>query len=173
MAAEIRTVAMATKTRLRPSPMDLSALAKDAVCHVCSKQGHVAKDCWYKTKKEGGKGQKGKKSQRKGTKPKDGDIEKKNACEVGHFVRECAEKKETNNASSGGGVDVHCLTYTDDQSQWIMMFAEVGQIRGQSSNIEFFVDPCVSVQSETWFTPGGTFLIAKGAAVESQGSTEV
>ena len=56
--------------------MDLSILAKDAVCHVCSKEGHFAKDCWNQTNKGSGKGKKGKqskKSQGKGTKPKDGD----------------------------------------------------------------------------------------------------
>ena len=46
MAAEIRTVAMARTTWSGPTPMDLSVLAKDAVCHVCRKKGHSAKDCW-------------------------------------------------------------------------------------------------------------------------------
>ena len=75
-------------------------------------------------------------------KPKDGDTKKRGAChncnEFGHFARECPEKKESNNASSSGGGDVHCLTYTDDLSQWIMMLAEIGQIREQSKNIEFW-----------------------------------
>ena len=102
--------------------MDLSFLAKDAVCHVCSEKGHFAKDCWYQTDKGSGKGKtskKGKTGQGKGTKTKDGNTKKKSAChsrnEVGHFARECPKKKETNNASSSGGGDVHCLTYTDDQ----------------------------------------------------------
>ena len=69
--------------------------------------------------------------------------------------RECPKKKKTNNASSSGGSDVHCLTYTDDQSQWIMMLAEFSQIREQSNNIEFLVDS------------GGTVLTATGAPVES------
>ena len=34
---------------------------------------------------------------------------------------------------------MHCKTYTDDQSQWMMMLAEDGQIREQSSNIELLV----------------------------------
>ena len=35
---------------------------------------------------------------------------------------------------------VHCLSYTDEQFQWIMMVAEVGLIHEQSSNIECLVD---------------------------------
>ena len=117
-----------------PTPMDLSTLAKDAACHVCGK-GHFAKDCWHQSGNRGSgkgqKGKKGKKSQGKGTKPKDGDAKKKGAChncgEVGDFARECPKKKKASNASSSGGSGVHCLTYTDDQSHWIMMLAEVGQ----------------------------------------------
>ena len=146
MAAETRTVAMARTTWSGPAPMDLSILAKDAVCHVCAKKGHLAKDCWYHTNKGSGKGKKynkGKKSQGKGTKPKDGKTKKKSArhnCnEVGHFARDCP-KKESNNASSSGGGDVHCLTYTNDQSHWIMMLARDGRIWEQSNNIKFLVD---------------------------------
>ena len=162
--------------------MDLSILAKDAVCHVCGKKGHFAKDCWYQTNEGSEKGKKGKKGQGKGTKPKDGDAKKKGArrtCgEVGHFARECQKKKESNNASSSGGGDVHCLTYTDDQSHWIMMLAEVGQSREQSNNIEFSVDtgaachawPC---KTKPGSSRGGTFLTATGARVASHGTLEV
>ena len=143
--------------------MDLSILAKDAVCHVCGKKGHFAKDCWHQSGNKGsGKGKKGKEGQGKYTKPKDGDAKQKGAChncgEVGHFARECPNKKEASNASSSGGGGVHCLTYTDDQSHWIMMLAEVGQNQEQSNNIEFFGGfwscmPCVAVQNKTWFNP--------------------
>ena len=65
MAAEIRTVAMARTTWSGPTPMVLSILGKDAVCHVCSKKGHFAKDCWYQTNKGSEKGKKGKKGTKK------------------------------------------------------------------------------------------------------------
>ena len=99
MAAEVRAVVMARTTWSGPTPMDLNILAKDAVCHVCGKEGHFAKDCWHQSGNKGsGKGKKGKKGQGKGTKPKDGDAKQKGAChncgEVGHFARECPKKKQ-------------------------------------------------------------------------------
>ena len=170
MAAEIRTVAMARMTWSGPTPLDRSILAKDAVCHVCGKEGHVARDCWYQTNTGSGKGKTGEKG-KKGTKPKDGDAKKKGAChncgEVGHFARECPKKKQSNNASSSGGGDVHCLTYTDDQSHWIMMLAEVGQSRDQSNNIECLVDSGAACHA--W----PTLLTATGAPLASQGTLEV
>ena len=59
MAVELRTEAMVRPTWSGPSPMDLSVFAKDVVCHVCSKKGHFAKDCWYQTNKGDGRGKKG------------------------------------------------------------------------------------------------------------------
>ena len=81
-------------------------------------------------------------------------------------------KKETNNASSSGGGDVLCMTYTDDQFQWIMMLPEVGQICEQTSNMRFLVDSGAAcharpLQGEPGSSQGGTFLTATGAPVES------
>ena len=182
MAAEIRTVAMARTTWSGPTPLHLSILAKDVVCHVCAKKGHVAKDCWYQTNNGSGKGKKGKTGQGKGTKLKDGDIKKKGAChncnEVGNFARECPKKEESNTVSSSGGGGVHCLTYTDDQSHWIMMLAEVGQIREQSNNIEFlWILELHAIRGRAKgnlvLFQRGTFLTATGAPVASQGTLEV
>ena len=44
---------MARTTWSDPTPMDLSILAKDAVCHVCGKKVHFAKDCWHHSGKKG------------------------------------------------------------------------------------------------------------------------
>ena len=53
VAAEVRAVAMARTTWSGPTPMDLSVLAKDAVCHVCGKKGHFEKVCWHQSGNKG------------------------------------------------------------------------------------------------------------------------
>ena len=70
------------------------------------------------------------------------------------------------------------LTYTDDQSQWIMMLAEVGQNQEQSNNIELLVDSGVACHAWPFKTKsgssrGGTFLTATGTPVASQGTVDV
>ena len=67
------------------------------------------------------------------------------------------------------------LTYRDDQSQWIMMLAEVGQNQEQTDNIEFLVNSgaaCHAWQFKTksGSSRGGTFLTATGAP---QGTLDV
>ena len=97
--------------------------------------------------------------------------DRKVCSEVGHFARECPKKKEASNASSSGGGDVHCLTYTDDQSHWIMMLAEVGQNQEQSNNIEFLVD--FGSACHAWPCKTKPGLTATGAPVASQGTLDV
>ena len=83
--------------------MDLSVLAKDAVCHMCSKTSHFSKD-----NQVGGKGKTG---AGKGTKAKDGDAKEEGAChncdQFGHFARECQKEREQHHASCSGVGDAH------------------------------------------------------------------
>ena len=120
-----------------------------AVCQVCGGSGQSAKDYWYQANKgseKGKKGKKDKKGQRKSTRTKDTDNKKKGACYnckvVGHFASNCTrrKKREPHNASYGGGGDLHCLTYTDDQFQWITMREKVGPVVEQSNITELLMD---------------------------------
>ena len=101
-----------------------------AVCQVCSEREQSAKDYWYQANQgseKGNKGKKDKKDQRKSTRTKDADNKKRgtdNNCNVvGHVALNSprTKKREPHNASYSGGGDLHCLTYTDDQFQWITM----------------------------------------------------
>ena len=77
-------------------------------------------------------------------------------------------RKKASNASSSGGGGVHCLTYTDDQSNWIMMLAEVGQNQEQSNNMEFLVkfwNVGWPFKTKSVSSRGGTILTATGAPV--------
>ena len=60
-----------------------------------------------------------------------------NCLDVGHFARNCPKRKKSNTASSSGGGDLHCWTYTDDRN---VMFAQVGSEVEQENNIEFLLD---------------------------------
>ena len=156
-----------------------SVLAKDTLCNVCWKKGHFARDCWYQTSRGGGKGKKGKKGKRgeaKGATSKDGDTKKKGPChncnEVGHFARACPKKKESINSNSSGGLDLHCLKYSDDQSQWIMMLAEFDHDCESSGDVEFLVDSGAACRAWPYkVKPGssqaGTFLAATGTPIKS------
>ena len=123
---------------------------------------------------------KARKDKGKGTKPKEADNKKKGAChhcnEVVHFARNCRKKEESNSARS----DLYCLTYTDDQSLWILMLmlAQVGLVVERSNDIEFLVDSGTACHSWLCRTTAGssygeTFLTATGAPVASQGTLEV
>ena len=116
---------MARTTWSGPTTMDLSILAKDAVCHVCGRRGHFARDCWHQSGRGSGKGKKARKAKSKAQNPRMGTPSRKVlavtvARSVTLHVNVRGRKKQAMASSSG----VHCLTYTDDQSHWIMMLAE-------------------------------------------------
>ena len=55
-----------------------------------------------------------------------------------------------------GGRDLHCLTCTDDQSQWIMMLADIDHDCESSGDVESLVDSGAAchawpAQREAWF----------------------
>ena len=120
-----------------------------AVCQMCGERGQSAKDYWYQANKKSGKDEKGKndkKGQRKSTRTKDFNNKRKGACNsckvVGHFASNCPrrKKREPHNASYGGGDDLHCLTYTDDQFQSILMRGKVRLEAEQSNITELLMD---------------------------------
>ena len=88
-----------------------------AVCQVRGERGQSAKDCWYHAIKGCEKGQ------RQGTRTKDEDDKRKGVCNNceggGESASNCLKERESSNASYSGGGDPLCLTYTDDQFQWI------------------------------------------------------
>ena len=88
-----------------------------AVCQVCGERGQSAKDCWYHAIKECEKGQ------RQGTRTKDEDDKRKGVCNNcdggGESASNCLKERESSKTSYSGGGDPLCLTYTDDQLQWI------------------------------------------------------
>ena len=117
-----------------------------AVCQVCGERGQSAKDYWYQANKEsenGKKGKKDKKGQRKSTRTKEADNKKTGAdnnCNVvGHIALNCPrrKKREPHNASYSGGGDLHCLTCTDDQFQWITMLEKFDRWWNNRTSLSF------------------------------------
>ena len=96
--------------------MDLRVLAKNAVCHDCSRSGHFVRDYWDQPNKKGKGGGMG----MKGKNGKNGKVPKASMArstrkelvttEVGHVASECPKKNEQHNAGSSGGDAVHCMT---------------------------------------------------------------
>ena len=118
--------------------------------------------------------------------------QKKGACNdckvVGHFASNCPrrKKREPHEASYGSGSDLHRLTHTDDQFQWITMREKVAPVVEQSNITELLMDcgaasharPCRVTAgyscdaflnaTDTQTTPQGT-LKAKSQLVEVPG----
>ena len=155
-----------------------------AVCQVYGKRGQSAKDYWYQANKRSEKGKKDKKDkkgQRKSTRTKDADNKKRGADNnrnvASPFAFFCPrrKKRETHNARYSGGGDLHCLTYTDEQFQWITMLEKVGAVVEQSNITELLMDSgAASHVKQCRMTAGhsydGAFLRATGAQVTSQGT---
>ena len=129
---------------------------------MCGERRKSAKDYWYQDNKgseKGKKGEKDKKGQRKSTKTMDADNKKKRACNncnvVGHCALNCPKRKkrESHNASYSGRSDLLCLTYTDDQFQWITMLEKLDQLCKMTAG----------------YTYEEAFLKATGGQVTSQG----
>ena len=119
---------------------------------------------------------------RKARKTKDSDNKKNgawdNCSEVGHYARNCTKKKESSTTSFTGGGDLHCLTYTDDQSKGIKMLAQVGPVVERLNNIKFLVESGAvchvrSCRTTANSSLGKTLLTVTGTPVASQDTLEV
>ena len=82
-------------------------------------------------------------------------------------------RTEPHNARYGGGGDLHCLTYTDDQFQWITMREKVGPVVEQSNITELLLDSGAACRVLPCRVTVGyscdAFLNATNAQVTSQG----
>ena len=95
-----------------------------------------------------------------------------------HYARNYPKKRESSTTSFSGGGDLHCLTYTADQPQGIMMLAQVGPVVERLNSFEFLVDSGAACHVRSCRTTAGsslweTFFIATGAPVASEGTLEV
>ena len=152
-----------------------------AICQVCGESGQSAKDKWYQANKGSEKGKKGKKD-KKGQRTNDTDNKMRGACNnckvVGHFASNCPrrKKREPHNGSYGGGGDLHCLKYTDDQFQWITLLEKVGLVVEQSNITELLMDSGAASQVRPCRMTAGyscdAFPNATDTQVTSQGYAE-
>ena len=159
-----------------------SANGSEPACEgrcVCSKKGHFARDCWYQTDKGGGKGKKGEKGEKvkgrtanpKMETPRREDLAT-TATRLDTLLAIVQRRKESNKSNSSGGRDLHCLTCTDVQSQWVMMLAEIDHDCESSGDVESLVDPGAACHAwprnvKSGSSEAGTFLTATGTRIVS------
>ena len=116
---------------------------------------------------------------KKGQRTKDTDNKMRGAyknCKViGNFASNCPrrKKREPHNASYGGGGELHCLSYTDDQFQWITLLEKVGPVVEQSNITELLMDSGAASQMRPCSMTAGyscdPFLNAADTQVAYQG----